>query len=72
MVEQVARTTKPNGRANGKDPPPAEIALVSMAEIEPRPIDWLWPGRLAKRKLTLITGEPDLGKSQIGLDAIAP
>jgi putative DNA primase/helicase len=71
MVEQVARTTKPNGRANGKDPPPAEIALVSMAEIEPRPIDWLWPGRLAKRKLTLITGEPDLGKSQIGLDAIA-
>jgi putative DNA primase/helicase len=42
-----------------------------MAEIEPRPIDWLWPGRIARRKLTLSIGDPDLGKSQIGLDAIA-
>jgi hypothetical protein len=57
--------------ANGQTPPPAEIDLVCMSEISPRPISWLWPGRLARRKLTLISGDPDLGKSQIGLDAIA-
>jgi len=57
--------------ANGRAEPPAEINLVCMAEIDPRPIAWLWPGRVARRKLTLITGDPDLGKSQIGVDAIA-
>ena len=51
--------------------PHAEINLVCMSEIKPRPVRWLWSGRLAQRKLTLITGDPDLGKSQIGLDAIA-
>ncbi len=57
---------------NGRGPPlPAELTLVSMAEITPRPIAWLWPGRIARRKLTLITGDPDLGKSQIGIDSTA-
>src|SRR5262249_46509593 len=42
-----------------------------MADIEPQPIEWIWPGRIARRKLTLIAGEPDLGKSQAALDIIA-
>jgi putative DNA primase/helicase len=42
-----------------------------MSEVTPRPIDWLWLGRLARRKLTLITGDRDLGKKPIGLDMIA-
>jgi AAA domain len=58
-----------NGAAHAEAP--AEVNLVCMSEVTPRPIDWLWLGRLARRKLTLITGDPDLGKSQIGLDMIA-
>jgi hypothetical protein len=54
-----------NGAAHAEAP--AEVNLVCMSEVTPRPIDWLWLGRLARRKLTLITGDPDLGKSQIGL-----
>ena len=30
-----------------------------------RSIEWLWPGRVALGKLTLIAGEPGLGKSQL-------
>ena len=36
-----------------------------MSEIKRRPIDWLWPGRIACGKVTLIAGDPGLGKSQI-------
>jgi putative DNA primase/helicase len=62
---------KANGRATGQALPPAEINLVCMSEITPRPIEWLWPGRLARRKLTLVTGEPETGETLLGLDAIA-
>jgi RecA-family ATPase len=33
----------------------------------PKPIEWLWPGRVAIGKQTLIAGEAGLGKSQIGI-----
>jgi hypothetical protein len=36
-----------------------------MADVQPEKIEWLWPGRIAIGKQTLIGGEPGLGKSQI-------
>jgi hypothetical protein len=50
---------------------PTRLVFQRASEIEPRNIEWLWPGRLARRKLALIVGEPELGKSQIGTDVIA-
>lgn len=35
------------------------------SEINPQPIEWMWPNRIAIGKLTLIVGEPGLGKSQL-------
>jgi putative DNA primase/helicase len=48
---------------------PAGLTLVSRraADITPQPIEWLWPGRVAIGKQTLIAGEAGLGKSQIGI-----
>jgi putative DNA primase/helicase len=45
------------------------VSLVShcAANIAPTPIEWLWPGRVAIGKQTLIAGEAGLGKSQIGI-----
>lgn len=37
------------------------------ADIEPEPIDWIWEGRIARGKLTVIGGDPEEGKSQIGI-----
>jgi putative DNA primase/helicase len=45
-----------------------EIITCRVADITPRPIDWLWQPRLARGKITLIAGDPGLGKSQIGID----
>lgn len=38
---------------------------ICMADVHPEPIKWLWPGRIALGKLTLIAGDPGLGKSLI-------
>src|SRR5262249_30396607 len=36
-------------------------------DIKIVPVSWLWPGRIALGKLSLIAGEPGLGKSQVSL-----
>jgi putative DNA primase/helicase len=49
-------------RANGAN---ASLMLRCAADIVPKPVEWLWPDRIAIGKLTLIAGEAGLGKSQI-------
>jgi putative DNA primase/helicase len=39
-----------------------------MSEIQPEPVDWLWPGRFARGKLSLTVGDPGVGKSYAALD----
>ncbi len=38
------------------------------SSIKPERIQWLCPGRLAVGKITVLDGDPGLGKSQIGLE----
>jgi hypothetical protein len=42
--------------------------LVRMSDVEPRQVEWVWRNRLARGKLTLLVGDPGLGKSFITLD----
>jgi RecA-family ATPase len=39
--------------------------VQAASDIFPTPVDWLWPGRIAIGKTTLIGGDPGLGKSQV-------
>jgi len=45
--------------------------IISLAAVEPKIIDWLWQGRVPKAMLTLLCGDPGVGKSicSIGLAA---
>jgi len=43
------------------------LRIIKASDVEIRPIKWLWPGVLALGKLTIIAGEPGLGKSQLSL-----
>jgi putative DNA primase/helicase len=45
----------------------APRGLIShrASEVLPEQIEWLWPGRIAAGKLTLIGGKPGLGKSLV-------
>jgi hypothetical protein len=56
--------------------PPHDISvprpvLVRLADVQPEPLTWIWPGRLAAGKLALLVGDPGLGKSWISLDVAA-
>src|SRR5437870_6295798 len=44
---------------------------IRLQKPAPRPVPWLWPGRIAAGRLTLIDGEPDQGKSFVTLGLAA-
>jgi len=47
------------------------VDAVCLADVEPERVRWLWPGRFALGKLSLIAGQPGLGKSFLTLDMAA-
>ena len=48
-----------------------EAITVSLSEVPTDRVEWLWRGRIAIGKLTIIVGDPDLGKSFVSLDLAA-
>src|SRR5215218_984765 len=42
-----------------------------LSEIEPERIEWLWPRRIPKGKITVLDGDPDNGKSVLTTDLAA-
>lgn len=48
------------------EPAGAESPIVKLAsEFKPRSVDWLWEGYLPAAALSLLEGDPGLGKSQL-------
>jgi putative DNA primase/helicase len=47
------------------------LIMQCAADVAPQPVEWLWPGRIALGKLTLIAGEAGLGKSQLSIAMVA-
>lgn len=45
--------------------------IRSFSEIKPQPLKWLWPARIPLGKITLIVGDPGLGKSLATIDIAA-
>lgn len=52
-------------------PPEQRPVGVLLADVEPERIDWLWYGRLARGKVTVVDGDPGQGKSVLSLDVSA-
>jgi hypothetical protein len=49
----------------------APLLIRCVSDIAAQPVDWLWPGRIARGKVTMLAGHPGLGKSQSALDIAA-
>jgi putative DNA primase/helicase len=55
-----------------KPAPPAATLLTTLgADVMFDPTHWIWPGRIARAKLTLIGGAPGVGKSTLAIDMAA-
>jgi len=55
--------------ANGQvaQPPSRALDLATLADVEPEAIAWLWRGRIARGKVSMIVGDPGDGKSYLSL-----
>jgi len=65
---EVAAAETPSAASDG---PAAVPILVCMADVKPEPLRWLWPNRIPLGKVTLVFGDPGLGKSFLTLDIAA-
>lgn len=55
---------------NGKPSEPRAI-VHQLCTVERQTLHWLWPGRIPLGKLSLLAGDPGLGKSIVTLDMTA-
>ena len=51
--------------------PSTESHVRPMSGVPPRPVEWLWPGWIPLGKLTVLDGDPGVGKSTLLLDLAA-
>jgi len=58
---ETQSTTAAKGTETKKDDAP--LRVVCMANVEPEQVSWLWHPYIAKGKVTLLEGDPGLGKS---------
>jgi len=67
LLEQM-RNTEEWKPAAETPKPQAGAVLRCFSDIESKPLRWLWPGRIPLGKLTLLIGDPGLGKSLLTID----
>ncbi len=63
-------TTAPPATPTATSLNPSPVT-VQLSAVHPEPVRWLWPGRIALGKLTLLVGDPGVGKSVVTLDLAA-
>ncbi|MBL8989423.1 MAG: AAA family ATPase [Gemmatimonadetes bacterium] len=65
----------PRSTAEGDDrpAPPRRIRsqVTRLADVKPRDVEWLVPGWIPRGKLTVVEGQPGLGKSTLLIDLVA-
>src|SRR5258708_6963048 len=62
-----------NTLADSPSPPNLDLEEPGhlLAEVETRPINWLWHQRIPIGKITLLDGDPGMGKSLLAIDIAA-
>jgi len=69
-LQKVASAYERVRSAGDVDAKPSLI-IKKLSEVSPQPVHWLWLDVLPKGKLTLLVGDPDLGKSLLSIDIAA-
>jgi hypothetical protein len=61
----------PNGRPAADPEARPEPVLVALADVEAPPVSWLWRHWIPRGAVTVLDGDPGLGKSTISTDLAA-
>lgn len=74
-LEAIVNATPPSALPTDHEAEPIQAAsepdLICLADVKPESVSWLWEGRIPLGKVTLLVGDPGLGKSFITLDIAA-
>ena len=54
---------KPRRKSTRNEEPEHSLTLVNLDDVEPEVVEWLWYPYIPEGKLTMIEGDPGLGKS---------
>jgi RecA-family ATPase len=65
-IQQEGRG-KPDPTQQAYQQAAAHVGLTAMSTVQPESVSWLWAGRIPYGKVTLLDGDPGLGKSFITL-----
>ena len=64
-----SRTNSQSDRKASNDKPSRQAVagmrvanIVSLSDVKTKPIDWFWPGWIAKGALTMVVGDPGVGQ----------
>ena len=68
-VNQIGIWTPPSTATDATNASEGAASLIActLSDVAPEKIEWLWPDRIAIGKITMIGGEPGLGKSQVSI-----
>ena len=66
-IEEIAEQTEPVTKPALDSGP----VLICFADVNPRSVSWLWPGRIPLGRITLLVGRPGEGKSFLTMDMAA-
>jgi hypothetical protein len=69
-----SRSLQTDERGDGREVPPAPrlpTLGTLLSTVKAERVSWLWPGRIPLGKLTILDGDPGLGKSVLTLDLAA-
>lgn len=67
-TRRTTSPTEPNVNDSAIGPQPV---AVTLADVEPVTVTWLWEGRIPAGKLVVLDGDPSLGKSTLSLTMAA-
>ena len=71
LLTEIKEGVKRYERLPASNSRKVQPALVRVADVASSAVQWLWPEKIALGKLTLLVGDPGLGKSFLSLDIAA-
>lgn len=70
-LDDVLDLESPEPKSKAKKKKKGKLRLVNAATLPLEHIEWLWKGRIASVGLTMLDGDPGLGKSTLTADIVA-
>jgi hypothetical protein len=68
---QTLPKPRPEDHASSESIQEQKAVLLRLSEVSPQPVRWLWRSRIPLGKVTVVDGDPGLGKSLLSTDIAA-